>query len=235
MVRGFAKYLVSHDPRTELPPYEQLPVITTVRLRPYIYTEDEIGDLIAAARRLPRLKGATYATLLGLLAATGMRVGEAIALDRNDIEWRRGSLVVRRDKRQRSRELVLHATTLAALRTYGCERDRTIPRADSASLFLSRTGTRLLYKNVHFAFLHLLRDAGLDQRQPRPRLHDLRHTFVVATLERWYREDVDIDARLPALSTYLGHVAPASTYWYLTATPELMQLARLRAEQRWSP
>jgi len=235
MVRGFAKYLVSLDPRTELPPHELLPVNATVRPRPYIYTEDEIGALIAAALRLPRLKGATYATLLGLLAATGMRVGEAIALDRNDIDWRRESLVVRRDKRQRARELVLHATTLAALRAYGCERDRTLRRSTSPSFFVSRTGTRLLYKNVHFAFLRLLCEAELDQRQPRPRLHDLRRTFVVATLARWYREDVDIDARLPALSTYLGHVAPASTYWYLTATPELLQLARQRAERRWSP
>ena len=99
---------------------------------------------------------------------------------------------------------------------------------------MSLAGTRLHYKNVHFTFLHLLRRAGLDECSPRPRIHDLRHTFTVATLVRWYREDVEVDARLPVLSTYLGHVAPESTYWYLTATPELLLLAKQRAERRLS-
>lgn len=233
MVRGFARYLASHDPATELPPYERLPAVSITRRTPYIYTEDEIGDLIAAAQSLSHLKGATYATLLGLLAATGMRIGEAIALDRRDIDWRRESLIVRQDKRRRSRDLVLHPTTIAALRAYAAARDRALPYPSGPSFFVSLAGTRLNYKNVHFGFLRLVRQASLDQRRPRPRLHDLRHTFAVTTLKRWYREDVDVDARLPTLSTYLGHVAPASTYWYLTATPELLLLAKQRTE-RWS-
>lgn len=233
MVRGFAKYLAAHDPRTEMPPYEQLPAVSRTRPTPYIYTEKEIGALITAAGNLQHLKGATYATLLGLLTATGMRVGEAIALDRRDIDWRRNSLIVRQDKRQQSRDLILHPTTIAALGAYAAARDRALPCPPSPSFFVSLAGTRLNYKNVHFEFLRLARQAGLDQRRPRPRLHDLRHTFAVATLQRWYREDVDVDARLPTLSTYLGHVAPESTYWYLTATPELLLLARQRAE-RWS-
>lgn len=234
MVRGFAKYLASHDPRTELPPYERLPTVSITRPTPHIYTEDEIGNLIKATGSLRGLKSATYATLLGLLTTTGMRVGEAIALDRGDIGYRRQSLIVRQDKRQRSRELVLHPTSIAALRAYAIERDRALANPTSPSFFASLVGTRLNYKNVHFVFLRLLRQAGLDTRRPRPRIHDLRHTFAVATLMRWYREDVDVDARLPTLSTYLGHVAPTSTYWYLTATPELLELARQRAECRLS-
>ena len=231
MVRGFAQYLASHDPRTELPPYEQLPAVSTKRPTPYIYTENEIGDLMASARSLRGLKGPTYATLLGLLAATGMRVGEAIGLDRGDVDWRRKSLIVHQDKRQRSRELILHSTSIAALRAYAAERDRSLPNPPSPSFFVSLVGTRLNYKNVHFGFVRLSHQIGLDTRRPRPRLHDLRHTFAVATLKRWYRENLDVDARLPTLSTYLGHVAPQSTYWYLTATPELLLLAKQRAER----
>ncbi len=234
MVRGFAKYLAAHDPHTEMPSSERLPVVSRTRPTPYIYTEDEIGDLIAVARRQRHLKGATYATLLGLLAATGMRVGEAIALDRGDVDWRRGSIIVRDGKLHRCREIVLHPTSSAALRAYAGERDRVLRKPASPSFLLSLAGTRLHYKNVHFTFLRLLHAARLDERRPRPRLHDLRHTFAVATLKRWYREDVDVDARLATLSTYLGHVAPPSTYWYLTATPELLQLARQRAERRLS-
>ncbi len=234
MVRGFAKYLAAHDPHTEMPSSERLPVASRTRPTPYIYTEDEIRDLIAAARRQRRLKGATYATLLGLLTATGMRVGEAIALNRGDVDWRRGSIIVRDSKLHRCREVVLHPTSSAALRAYAGERDRVLSKPASPSFLLSLAGTRLHYKNVHCTFLRLLREARLDERRPRPRLHDLRHTFAVATLKRWYREDVDVDARLATLSTYLGHVAPTSTYWYLTATPELLQLARQRAERRLS-
>ncbi len=232
MVRGFAKYLASHDPRTELPPYALLPAVSIARPTPYIYTEDEIANLIGVARDLPKLRGDTYATLFGLLAATGMRVGEAIALDRCDVDCRRGLIVVRHSKFQRSRELVLHSTSIEALKAYARKRDRTLANPRSQSFFLSLAGTRLHYKNVHVTFLRLLRRAALAKRRPRPRLHDLRHTFAVATLVRWYREDIDVDVRLPVLSTYLGHVAPESTYWYLTATPELLQLALQRAERR---
>lgn len=160
-----------------------------------------------------------------------MRVGEAIALDRDDVDCRDGALIVRQGKFGKSRELLIDPTTASALRGYVRERDRVLRHPRSPSFLLSLSGTRLHYKNVHFYFLRLLRRAGLGERRPRPRLHDLRHTFAVTTLMRWYRENVDVEARLPALSTYLGHVAPSSTYWYLTATPELLELARQRAEQ----
>lgn len=232
MVRGFAKYVAAQDPRTEMPPYECLPAAPSARTTPYIYTEAEITQLIGTARALSRLKGQTYATLLGLLAATGMRVGEAIGLNRDDIDSRRGLLIVRQAKFRRARELVLHPTSIEALDAYAKQRDRAQPHPSSPSFLLSLAGTRLQYKNVHFTFLRLLQRADLAERQPRPRIHDLRHTFAVTTLTRWYREGIDVNAKLPALSTYLGHVAPESTYWYLTATPELLQLAKHRAE-RW--
>lgn len=232
VVRGFARHLAAFDPRTEVPPVDLLPALSTTRLIPYVYTDEELCTLMDAARTFDGLKGATYATLIGLLGATGMRVGEAIALDRDDVDEREGVFAVRHAKFGKSRELVLHRTTTEALRAYADERDRVHPRPRSPAFLLSLAGTRLNYKNVHFTFLRLVRRAGLAERRPRrPRIHDLRHTFAVTTLVRWYREGADVEARLPALSTYLGHVAPSSTYWYLTATPELLELASQRAQR----
>lgn len=232
MVRGFARYVAAHDPRTEVPSGELLPAPPATRLIPHIYTDEEVCALMRATHTLQGLKAATYATLIGLLAATGMRVGEAIALNRDDLDEHHSLLVVCCGKFGKSRELPLHPTTLEALRTYADARDRVLAQPSSPGLLLSQNGTRLLYNNVHHSFLLLVRDAGLAARRPRPRLHDLRHTFAVATLVRWYHQGVDVETRLPALSTYLGHVAPSSTYWYLTATPELLELARQRAQQR---
>lgn len=232
MVRGFATYLAALDPRTEVPPADLLPTPSSTRLIPYLYTDAEICALMAAARTLDGLKSTTYATLIGLLAATGMRVGEAIALDRDDVDEREGMLVVRHGKFGKARELMLHRTTTKALRAYAGARERVHPHPRSRALLLSLAGTRLHYKNVHLAFLRLVHRAGLAERRPRrPRIHDLRHTFAVSTLVRWYREGADVEARLPALSTYLGHLAPSSTYWYLTATPELLELASQRAQR----
>lgn len=230
MVRGFARYLSALDPRTQVPDRELLPASPRARRSPHIYTEDEIGTLMRAASTRHGLKRATYATLIGLLAVTGMRVGEAIALDRDDVDCHQGVLVIRHGKFDKARELLLHPTTIQALCRYARERDQRLAQARSPSFLLSLAGTRLIYNNVHWDFLRLLEQAGLAKQRPRPRLHDLRHSFAVNTLVRWYREGVDVEARLPALSTYLGHVAPSSTYWYLTATPQLLQLASKRAE-----
>ena len=230
MVRGFARYLSALDPRTQVPDCELLPASPRARHSPHIYTEDEICTLMRAAATLHGLKSVTYATLFGLLATTGMRVGEAIALDRDDVDCHKGVLVIRHGKFDKARELLLHPTTIQALCRYVSERDRRLVQARSPSFLLSLAGTRLNYKNVHYGFLRLLQQAGLAKQRPRPRLHDLRHSFAVNTLVRWYRQGVDVEARLPALSTYLGHVAPSSTYWYLTATPQLLQLASKRAE-----
>jgi integrase/recombinase XerD len=231
MVRQLAKYLAAHDPRTEVPSSELLPRRTCGKRPPYLYTDAEVVSLLHAAQTLPGLKAATYATLLGLLAATGMRVGEALRLDRSDIDWREGVLRIRHSKFGKSRELPVHRSTVEALRSYARQRDQAVLQPRSPSFLLSLAGSRLHYQNVHFCFLRLLRRTGLADRRPhRPRLVDLRHTFAVSTLTDSYRAGLDGHARLASLSTYLGHVNPSHTYWYLSGALELLQLASQRLE-----
>jgi integrase len=232
MVRVFAKYLVPLDPRTEVPPADEL-AARQERRRPHIYTETEIASLIAAARSMPTpLRAATYSTLIGLLFVTGMRVGEAIALDDTDVDWDQAIVHVRHTKFDKSRLVPVHATTLGALRSYLAARDRAgSRRRSSASLFVSLSGSRLFYSNVQFTFARLLSQVGLVTHASRPRLHDLRHSFAVRTLSRWQADGGDVTPRLPALSTYLGHVAPSSTYWYQHATPELLGMAAARLDE----
>lgn len=157
-------------------------------------------------------------------------------LERDDVDKREGVLLVRDAKFGQAREVPLHPTTTAALGDYARQRERALPHPRSPAFLLSLAGTRLHYNNVHHTFMRLVHRAGLAERHPRrPRLHDLRHSFAVSTLVRWYRDGADVEARLPALSTYLGHVAPSSTYWYLTATPELLRLAGRRAQRLQEP
>jgi len=227
IARGFAEHLSAIDPDTEVPPENLLPR-KTIRAEPYLYTDAEIASMMAAARNLPLpLQAATYETLIGLLSVTGMRVGEVIGLDRDDVDLANGLLTVRDTKFGKSRELPLHPSTLDALRHYAATRDQRCPRPKDPSFFVSTAGTRLIYQNVHFYFLCLAGRAGLAARSPkcRPRPHDLRHTFAVRTLMDWYRHNLDVQARMPLLSTYLGHVDPSETYWYLQAAPELVTLA----------
>ena len=231
-VRKLAEYVRTFDPRTEVPAPDLLPY-RNERHIPRLYTLDEIKALVGAARELPRrLKPHTYATLIGLLAVTGMRLGEVIALDRSDLDEREGVLVIRNAKFGKSREVPLHRTTLAALQAYARKRDQIISRPRSPSFFLSQAGTRLFQQDAWRTFMRLLRRTGLyGQRGCRPRIHDLRHSFAVQTLIGWYQAGVDVQAQLPILSTYLGHVSPSCTYWYLTAVPELVCLAAQRLEQ----
>jgi integrase len=234
VVRGFARYLALVDERTEVPPTDVLPMHPR-RATPYLYTPAEVSRLMAAAANIPTpLRQATLATLVGLLYVTGMRIGEAIRLDQADVDHRQELLVVRDSKFGKSREVPIHPSTVAALRAYEKRRDRLCPQRKSPAFFISPAGTRLLYCNVHLAFLGMVRDAGLDPRSItcRPRPHDLRHSFAVSTLVEWYRDGEDVQARLPQLSTYLGHVHPANTYWYLSAAPELLSLAAARLEAR---
>jgi len=236
-VRGLAKHLQAFDARTEVPPPELLPHRSR-RATPFLYSPQDIARLMEAARNLcPPLRSATYTTLIGLLAVTGMRVGEAIRLDRQDVDWTYGLLVVRNSKFGKSREVPLHDSTVETLRGYERLRDRHVRRPKAPSFLLSTAGTRLLYKNVHRTFLDLVRQAGLQRRSAhcRPRPHDLRHTFAVSTLLDWYRTGADVEAQLPLLSTYLGHADPGSTYWYLSATPELLSLAARRLERASEP
>jgi integrase len=235
LVRGFARHVQAFDPDTQVPPLDLLPQRRR-RATPYLYSESQVALLIDAARELhPALHASTYATLLGLAASTGMRRGEMIRLDRDDVDWTHGLVVIRKSKFGKSRELPLHETTMDALRTYAQLRDRLGPRRQASSFFVSLAGTRLLDHRIHLTFRRLLRSAGIEPRSPhcRPRLHDLRHTFAVRTLLGWYRAGVDVDSKLPLLSTYLGHFNPSTTYWYLSATPELLSLTARRLELAW--
>lgn len=232
VVRGFAKHLHALDSRNEIPSPQLLPC-RRKRRTPYLYSEQDIAQLMetAAEIRTP-LKACTYTTLIGLLVVTGMRLGEAIALDRMDIDWCNQLLVVWKGKFGKSRELALHATTIEALSAYARQRDQVFEHLSTPSFFVSMAGKRLDKWGVHKTFLTLLRRAGLSEQSPRrPRPHDLRHHFAIKTLLGWYKAGLDVESRLPLLATYLGHVNPTNTYWYLTATPELLRLAAERRER----
>lgn len=235
LVRGFAQYHHAIDPRTEIPPPQLLPY-RFQRHAPYLYSAAEIDCLIQAASRLPSptgLRACTYATVFGLLAVTGMRISELVTLDSDDVDLQDGLLTIRCTKFRKSRCLPLHCTTQQALCRYVALRDRIYPIRQSPSFFISEQGTRLPACTVRATFVQLSRQIGL--RGPRdshgPRLHDFRHRFAVQTLVRWYREGVDVERHLPELSTYLGHVKVSDTYWYLSATPELLDLVTQRLEQ----
>jgi len=224
------------DPATEIPPQGLLPY-RFHRAQPYLYTDEEIARLIQAARKLPSplgLRAATYATLFGLLAVTGMRMSEPIALDRDDVDLTRGILTVRRTKFGKTRIVPVHASTREALRRYRELRDRLCPRAKTRSFFISEYGTRLSVWSARRTFVTLSHQIGLrgPDESHGPRLHDLRHRFAVQTLLGWYRAGLNVEQHLPELSTYLGHVHVADTYWYITAVPELLRLATLRLERR---
>jgi integrase len=231
-VRGFAIYLHGLDPAHEVPAADLLPHRPR-RASPYLYSDADIAALITVTSTLRTpLRQATFATLIGLLAVTGIRVGEAIALDRGDLDPTAGRLLIRYGKFGKSRELVLHPSTVDALRRYQRLRDRLAPVTGTSALLVSTAGTRLLYCNVHHAFHRLVRVAGLTPRSGscRPRVHDVRHSFAVTAMLDAYAAGQDGQARLTLLSTWLGHVHPASTYWYLSASPELMAVAGQRLE-----
>ncbi|MFT4216854.1 MAG: tyrosine-type recombinase/integrase [Micropruina sp.] len=232
VVRGFATYLHAIDPAHEVPATGLLPQ-RPLRASPYLYSDAEIATLIAATATLRTpLRQVTFATLIGLLATTGMRIGEAISLDRGDVDLAGGRLTIRSGKFGKTRQLALHPTTIEALNTYRRLRGRFAPRTGTSAFFVSMAGTRLIYCNVHNTFHRLVQLTGLSPRSPscRPRIHDLRHTFAVKTMLDAYAADEDGQTRLTLLSTWLGHVHPASTYWYLSAAPELMALAAGRLE-----
>ena len=178
------------------------------------------------------LRAAAYQTLIGLLAVTGMRIGEAIRLDRADLDLAGGVLTVRESKFGKSRLVPLHPTAADALGGYLRLREQPHPRPRTASVFISLAGTRLDYRNVHATWKLLAARAGLQPRSPscRPRIHDLRHSFAVRSLLDAYAAGQDGQARLALLATWLGHVDPAATYWYLSAAPELLALAGQRLD-----
>ncbi len=234
VVRGFARHLQCLDPTVEVPPPD---LLSRRRYRPasYLYSEGDVIRLLKAAGALrPALRGATYQPLLGLLAVTGMRIGEAIGLDRENVDLQAGVLNIPLTKFRKHRRLPLHPSTCAALRTYVQIRDELCPHSKTPSFFVSTRGTRLLDVTVHHVFRKLLIEIGL-QPQPDgsgPKVHSLRHTFAVATVRDWHREGADPTGQMSLLAAYLGHADPAYTYWYLQACPELLGLAAERLE-RW--
>lgn len=236
VVRGFARYLSTLDPGTEVPPQDLL-AHGSQRATPYLYSPTQVADLMSAARRLTHpLRAATFETLIGLMAATGLRTGEAMRLDRCDADLDDGVLTVRHSKHGKSRLVPLHPTTTAALRVYARRRDELCPHPVAPAFLLSGAGTRLNHTNASSTYAGLLIETGIaiPPGRRRPRLTDLRHSFAVATLVSWYADGADVPGRLPALSAYLGHVGPASTYWYLEASGQLMSAAANRLELSWS-
>ena len=229
-VRGFAAYLHALDDAHQVPPADLCPN-RPGRATPYPYSDQQLAALMAATVILKgRLRQATYRTLLGLLAVTGMRVGEAIRLDRDDVNLADGVLTIRDTKFGKSRELPVHPSSVRALRDYARERDRLCPEPTTQAVLVSQSGTRLLYCAVHATFKQLRDHAGLRPRSVtcRPRIHDFSHRFAVQTLLDWYRTGVDVQPLMPLLSTYLGHTRPSDSYWYLTAAPELLELTAKR-------
>jgi integrase len=234
IVRGFAKHRAIFDRATEVPPNDVFGPAYR-RVTPYILNPAELSALLAAARDLPplgSLRPHTFATLFGLLACTGLRLREALRLNRADVDWDRGLLTVRQSKFRKSRFVPLHPTTTQALRAYTRLRDRHYPAPKSDAFFLSVRGSRLAHATAEGAFIQLRRQRSWRSQQGRalPRIHDLRHTFACRRLALWQEQGADVEQRLLALSTYLGHACLSNTYWYLTAVPELLQSAGTRFE-----
>ena len=238
-LRTFLRWLQQFEPRTEVPDdsvFGRLPE----RLSPHIYSDQEIIDLLAAARRLgpaPGLRGAVYETLFGLIASTGMRISEALALRNEDVDLKYGLLVIHQTKFGKSRQVPLHPSAVEALRRYLWIRDLAGDFAqEDAPLFIGTRGRRLgLHMDshqVHRVFTSLREQLGWRNRGAHhaPRIHDLRHTFVVRRILLWQSQGVDIDQAMLSLSTYVGHAMVTNTYWYLSAVPELMSRAGQRFE-----
>ncbi len=236
-VRGFARHHVASDPQTEIPPPGLLP-FRPHRARPYLYSEEEIAHLLRCAQELPPVGGLrplTYHCLLGLLSVTGLRIGEAIRLQLEDVNLQEGLLTICGTKFGKCRLVPIHWSTQEVLARYRACRDRCVANSIASSFFfITSRGHHLDIGDVHRTFYKLSHRIGLRAvtASHGPRLHDFRHRFAVQTLLRWYRSGEDAERRLPVLSTYLGHVHVADTYWYLSACPELMAQAVARLERR---
>jgi site-specific recombinase XerD len=234
-VRRFAQYWKATDPRTEIPPIGLLPH-RYHRRTPHIYTDEEITTLLQAAKKLPSktgLRSWTFYTLFGLLAVAGLRISEVIALNDEDVDLAQGMLTIRQSKFGKSRLVPVHSSTRRVLRRYARWRDRVHPKLKTCSFFVSECGTRLKQEIIRWTFIQLSRRIGLrsptDSRGPT--LHDMRHRFAVTTLLHWYQEGADVEQQMYVLSTYLGHVKPTYTYWYLSAVPELLAYVVERLEK----
>jgi integrase/recombinase XerD len=240
-IRGFARYRSASDPRTQIPSPGLLP-FQPKRARPYLYSDEEIKNLLHAALNMPHrfqsgaLLPRVYYCLFGLLCVSGLRLGEARNLKLRDVDLEAAVLTIRNAKFGKTRLVPLHASTCEVLADYIARRQRHwADRPVSSYLFVSSWGNRLDCAQIHRAFYALSRQIGLRgvSDSHGPRLHDMRHRFATNTLVNWYRSDQDPERLLPLLSAYLGHVHVADTQWYLEGSPELMREAMCRLEQRW--
>lgn len=235
IVRCFAKHQLAFDAKTEVPAAGLLGPAHR-RTPPYIFSPLEIGRLVGSAGHLssPRgLRAKTYATLIGLLASTGLRISEALRLGHADTDFDSGVLAIRQTKFCKSRLVPLHPSARRALQRYVVHRDAIVPPIAGATLFVSESGNALPSRTVHSVMRRLLDEVVAPEASGgrRPRIHDLRHTFACRCLLRWYRAGVNVDQHIAALSTYLGHAKVSDTYWYLTGVPELMATASTRFER----
>jgi integrase/recombinase XerD len=241
MARGFASWLQGTDPRTEVPPHGLIRGKLR-RAQPFIYTDGQIANIITEAARLPSsygLRGWTCSTLFGLIAVTRLRVSEALGLDDEDVDLDQAVLNVRRGKNRKCRTVPVSESTAKRLAAYRAERKRILGGGETA-FFLFESGTRPTDCGARYNFAQVCQRIGLRERQAfrrhgrGPRIHDLRHTFAVRTIMDWYRRGLDPDREMLKLSTYLGHSMPEVTYWYIEASPELLQLACERTERNLS-
>jgi integrase len=235
VLRPFARYRQQFDPETQVP-RSGLCGREHRRLTPHIYSPQEVQALMAAARELSpagELRASTCETVFGLLAATGLRISEAMALRRCDVELDRALLTVRQTKFRKSRQLVLHPTTVEALRRYASVRDRHCPVPRGDAFFLTDAGASMNVRQVQYAFAALRTQLKWSARggHPAPRIQDMRHTFICRRLLAWYQEGIDVDNAMLSLSTYVGHTQVTHTYWYITGIPELMSIAAQRFER----
>lgn len=233
MVRGFARFRSAEDPLTEIPPVRSLRH-RYHRVPPRVLSDGDLERLLVAAKRLPSLKGLrsmTFYTLFGLIAVTGMRPGEPLRLKTTDVDLSSGVITVCASK-GRTRIVPIHRTAVDALRLYAAQRRRLVPFARDDAFFVTELGSAMCHSTLDWNYGKACALAEIPRTPDgRPRLHDLRHRFSIRTLERWFRRDEPVEARMEALATYLGHSHPNHTYWYLSATPELLRLAEQRARR----
>lgn len=230
VVRGFARHMATIDPATQVPPVDLLPG-NRPRIAPYIYTDEQIQALLAAAGQLhPSMRALRHQSLIGLLAVTGMRPGEALSLNRQDVDLGEGVVHVRAAKKKKQRQVPLHQSSISALGRYAGACREQWPTPATPAFFTSARGARMSREELNRTFTALIGQIGLEGHgaRVRPRPTDLRHTFAVRTLLDWHAAEENIDQKMPLLSTYLGHVDPGSTYWYLEAVPELLKLVSAR-------
>jgi integrase len=236
-VRGFARYCSAIDPRTEIPSAGLLP-FTHQRPTPYFFTDEDIRKLLDAALHASArdsMAQHTFFCLFGLLSVTGLRISEALGIAPKDVDLDEGILTIRSSKFGKSRLVPLHTSTITALVNYGKRREQILAGRQVPYWFANAQGTRVSYDVVRDAFRRLTKQIGLRSRSDgrRPHLHDLRHRFAMVTVLQWYRNGEDVERRLPVLSAYLGHVEVCNTYWYLSASPDLLEAAKGRLERCW--